>query len=531
MMSSAIAITSPQLILGDRTVKRNAAQRSEAQPLFDTVATRQIEHATQVMLTPHALMQRAGLSTARLALALAPHANTFWIACGPGNNGGDGLEAAMHLKQWGKSPVVTWLGASGKAPADAALSHRRALDVGVSFADAPPAEFDFCIDALLGIGASSTSPPREIEGRMADWIALINTSRAPVLAVDLPTGLNADTGDAGTVCVRATATLSLVTLKPGLFTAQGRDASGDIWLDTLGTQDIRAVDAPTARLARAPASLARDHSSHKGSFGDVAVIGGAPGMTGAALLAASAALHFGAGRVYVMLLDGGSMAVDPQNPELMFRPFDDHNFAASFGSADTAMTAVCGCGGGSALIAPVVAKLLSSNAHVVFDADALNAIAADETLQATLSARAARGLQTVLTPHPLEAARLLATTTQTIQKNRLNAAQTLAHRFNCIVVLKGSGTVIAAPGQTPAVNPTGNALLATAGTGDVLAGMVGARLAGLRSQHIDTPTTLAAVTFQAACEAVYVHGLVADEWPAQRALTASRLAQAVQMDV
>jgi hydroxyethylthiazole kinase-like uncharacterized protein yjeF len=377
LMSSATTMTSLRLIQ-----RKRAANQSAAQPLFDTAATRQIEHATQTLLPPHALMERAGLSTARLALALAPHANTVWIACGPGNNGGDGLEAAMHLKQWGKSPVVTWLGTPDKTPADAALSYQRALDAGVTFADAPPADFDFCLDALLGIGASSASPPREIQGPMAGWIAVINASRAPVLAVDVPTGLHADTGDAGALCVRASATLSLVTLKPGLFTAHGRDASGDIWLDTLGAQDTRATGAPTAWLAGVPARQARAHASHKGSFGDVAVIGGAPGMTGAALLAASAALHFGAGRVYVMLLDGGSMAVDPQNPELMFRPFNDQNFAASFGLADTgmaSMTAVCGCGGGTAMIASVVAKLLPSNAHAVIDADALNAVAADKT--------------------------------------------------------------------------------------------------------------------------------------------------------
>lgn len=504
-------MTSPRLIVGNR-----GANRSAPLPLFDTEATRHLEHATQAKLPPHTLMQRAGLSTAKLAMALAPHANTFWIACGPGNNGGDGLEAAMHLKQWGKSPVVTWLGTPGKAPADAAMSYQRALDAGVAFADVPPAEFDFCIDALLGIGASSTSPPREIEGRMAAWIAQINASPSPVLAVDLPTGLNADTGNASTLCVRASATLNLVTLKPGLFTAYGRDACGEIWLDTLGAQDTRATDAPTAWLAGAPVSQARDHASHKGSFGDVLVVGGATGMTGAALLAATAALHCGAGRVFVMLLDGSSIAVDLQHPELMFRPFDDLHFADQFTKTFAHMTVVCGCGGGTAVQAPL-ATILASNAHAVFDADALNAIAAEKALSGLLCTRAARGLQTVLTPHPLEAARLLATTTQEIQLDRLKAAQTLAHRFNCTVVLKGSGTVIAAPGQTPVINPTGNALLATAGTGDVLAGMVGARLASLAGS----------AAFQAACEAVYWHGEAADRWPAHRALAASRLARAV----
>ena len=511
-------MTSPRLIVGNCSANRNAPL-----PLFDTATTRHLEHATQAKLPPHTLMQRAGLSTAKLAMALAPHANTFWIACGPGNNGGDGLEAAMHLKQWGKSPLVTWLGTPGKAPADAAVSRQRALDADVTFVDAPPERFDFCIDALLGIGASHSNthpaPGRPTDGRMAAWIAQINASHSVVLAVDVPSGLNADTGAANALCVRATATLSLLTLKAGLFTAQGRDASGDVWFDALQGPHAPEIDSrsePSAWLAGAPVAHARAHASHKGSFGDVLVVGGAPGMTGAALLAATAALHSGAGRVFVMLLDGNSMAADSQHPELMFRPFDDLHFADQFTKTFAHMTVVCGCGGGTAVQAPL-ATILASNAQAVFDADALNAIAAEKALSGLLCTRAARGLQTVLTPHPLEAARLLATTTQEIQLDRLKAAQTLAHRFNCTVVLKGSGTVIAAPGRMPVINPTGNALLATAGTGDVLAGMVGARLASLAGS----------AAFQAACEAVYWHGEAADRWPAHRALTASRLARAV----
>ena len=504
-------------------------------PLFDTAATRQIEHAAQAKLPPHTLMQRAGLSTAKLAMALAPHADVFWIACGPGNNGGDGLEAAMHLKQWGKSPVVTWLGTSGKAPPDAALSCQRARDAGVTFADSPPAIYDFCIDALLGIGASHSSTSPELasptDRRMAACIAQINASQLPVLALDVPTGLNADTGDASAMCVRATATLSLVTLKPGLFTAQGRNASGDIWFDALQgphAPDVDVQHEPSAWLAGAPGDSVRDHASHKGSYGDVFVIGGAPGMTGAALLAATAALHCGAGRVFVMLLDGNSTAIDSRQPELMFRPYNELDFADQFDRLFANMTVVCGCGGGTAVQKPL-ATVLASNAHTVLDADALNAIAADTELAALLSLRVQRGVQTVLTPHPLEAARLLATTTQTIQQNRLEAAQALALRFDCTIVLKGSGTVIAAPALTPVINPTGNGLLATAGTGDVLAGMVGTRLANFASLQRNSPAvgvTQAAV-FQAACEAVYLHGEAAQRWPVHRALTASRLAQSM----
>jgi hydroxyethylthiazole kinase-like uncharacterized protein yjeF len=176
---------------------------------------------------------------------------------------------------------------------------------------------------------------------------------------------------------------------------------------------------------------------------------------------------------------------------------------------------VCGCGGGDAVRDPL-AKILSISAHVVIDADALNAIADDAQLQTLLIARGRRLAATVVTPHPLEAARLLGSTATQVQHDRLGAAEQLAQRFGCTVVLKGSGTVIAAAGQTPVINPTGNARLATAGTGDVLAGMVGARLAG----GLDA--------FEAACHAVYQHGLAADRWPAGATLVASTLARLAQ---
>lgn len=471
----------------------------QPQPLHGAAATRTLEAALATTLPPHTLMQRAGLATARLALAIAPHARTYWIACGPGNNGGDGLEAAMHLQQWGKTPLVSWLGTPATAPADARASHARAVAAGVRFVDAPPADCDICIDALLGTGAS-----RAPEGRLADWIAHINTLSVPVLAVDLPSGLQADTGTMPGPCVRASHTLCLLTLKPGLYTAQGRDQTGEVWYESLGA-DVTSA-APQASLAGAPAAAARRHATHKGSYGDVAVIGGARGMGGAALLAASAALHHGAGRVYVGLLDGGDMMVDPTHPELMFRT------PAALDAA--ALTVVAGCGGGQA-IAAQLPRLLSTAARLLLDADALNSIANDSQLATLLAVRSARQRQTVLTPHPLEAARLLACTTAAVQADRLAAAQQLAQRFGCTVVLKGSGTVMAAPGRLPVINPTGNARLATAGTGDVLAGLIGARLAQGES------------AFEAACAAVWLHGQAADSWPQDQALTAGALARAI----
>ena len=466
-----------------------------AWPLFNVAASRAIEQAAAAVLPPHTLMERAGLAVARLALALAPHAKTLWVACGPGNNGGDGIEAAMHLQQWGKHPVVTWLGDEARAPADTLASLQRARQANVAFAAGIPAHWDLAIDALLGLGSS-----RPLEGAMADWARALHGGAAPVLAVDLPSGIDADTGTGHGVT--ATHTLSLLSLKPGLFTAEGRDAAGQVWFDDLGVAD--PSQAPSAWLAGPPPATARLHASHKGSYGDVAVIGGAAGMTGAALLAASAALHAGAGRVFAALLDGATLDVDASQPELMFRPWDSLDLSR--------MAVACGCGGGDAIRA-VLPKVLATARALVIDADALNAISADTQLQTLLRARAQRQRPTVLTPHPLEAARLLGCDASQVQRDRLAAGRELVARFACVAVLKGSGTVITAPDLPPRINPTGNARLATAGTGDVLAGMIASRLGP------------GACAFEAAAGAVHAHGRAADDWPANRPLTASALAR------
>lgn len=470
-------------------------------PLHGRDQTRQIERLGATGLAPSALMQRAGLAIARLALSIAPHAERIWLACGPGNNGGDGFEAALHLHHWGKQPVVTWLGTPAKASPETAMAYQRLLSAGVSIEAEPTGDFDLHIDALLGIGAQA----REPDHQMASWIARLNTGNVPVLSVDIPSGLNADTGLVTQTHVRASHTLSLLTLKPGLFTAQGRDAAGTVWLDTLDIDaSILPIGNPMARLMAKPTTPERLHASHKGSFGDVAIIGGAPGMTGAALLAAAAALNAGAGRVFVGFLDSSALGVNVEQPELMFRPFQSLDLAN--------MSVVCGCGGGES-VQTILPSVLMTSKKLVIDADAINSIAMDASLQSALTNRATRGAATILTPHPLEAARLLGLTAGQIQNDRLGAALALCQRFACTVVLKGSGTVIAAPGQIPAINLTGNARLATPGTGDVLAGMVGARLAAGMS------------AFDAACHAAYQHGQLADNWPDGQPLTASRLAR------
>ncbi len=491
--------------------------------LFDTAATRRLEASAAAALAPHTLMQRAGQATARLALALAPHARTFWFACGGGNNGGDGLEAALLLHRGGHPVVVTWLGTPETAPADARQSWQRAQEAGVPFAAEPPflGPQDLCVDALLGIGLRADPRPRRPDARLLQWLARMHACAAPTLCVDLPSGLVAESGQyipglapAHPGATAARHTLSLLTLKPGLFTGQGRDAAGSVWFDDLGVP--ASTETPCAWLAGPPASAVRAHASHKGSYGDVAVIGGeglqarGMGMTGAALLAASAALHAGAGRVMVALLDAGALPALPQQPELMLRRCD----ALALDHA----TVVCGCGGGAA-VAAVLPDVLQQSARLVLDADALNAMAADPHLQHLLRERGRQGRPTVLTPHPLEAARLLAGTTAAVQADRLAAARTLADQYGCTVLLKGSGSVIAAPGRTPLINPTGNARLATGGTGDVLAGLVGARLAAEPAQ--------AGAAFAAAGNACWEHGAAADRWPAGRSLTAGALARAL----
>jgi len=375
----------------------------------------------------------------------------------------------------------------------------------VSFLEEAPANFDLAIDALLGIGAARTP-----EGQMAQWLARMYAGPAPVLSVDLPTGLHADTGALAHPLVNPIGgmakryCLNLLTLKPGVFTAHGRDAAGEIWFDDLGSSHAWAGESPIARLAGAPAHSPRPHASHKGHWGDVAVVGGAPGMGGAALLAATAALHSGAGRVFAALLDPAAPTVDPQKPALMLRSAESLAFDA--------MTVVCGCGGGTAVRAQLP-RVLASAPRAVLDADALNVIATDEALQQQLRARAARGRPTVLTPHPLEAARLLGINAAEVQADRLAAAGALVRRYAATVVLKGSGSVTAAEGQAPVINLTGNARLASAGTGDVLAGMIGAALA----THGNA--------FEAAWQAVWRHGAAADRWPTAESLTADALAQ------
>lgn len=486
--------SSSKLIVGAHGFVGTTAQ--PALSLHDVADTRAVERLAAASLPAHTLMERAGCAVARLALALAPHARTYWVVCGPGNNGGDGLVASRYLTLWGKHAVVTMLPPSDRHPEDARTALQDALHSGVPVQVEIPESFDCCIDALFGIGNL-----REMPGEYLEWLERMHHAQVPVIAVDVPSGLHADTGNTTAHHVQATHTLSLLTLKPGTFTANGRQACGEIWFDDLGC-------TPTS-----PASLElnpnrpqtiRQHNTHKGTYGDVAVIGGARGMTGAALLCAHAALRAGAGRVYLGLLDTTPQHGFSVPHELMVRAIDQLDWKHQ--------TVVAGCGGSDA-IAPYLDSVIRFASKLVLDADALNALAHSSDLKHLLTQREPG--TTLLTPHPLEAARLLGTTTPAIQSDRIAAAQLLAQQFQATVVLKGSGSVIATPHHTTTINATGNALLATGGTGDVLAGMLGASLASGRASH------------DAACQCVFRHGQIADLWPSHAAMTAGDLVQAL----
>jgi hydroxyethylthiazole kinase-like uncharacterized protein yjeF len=460
--------------------------------LYSCAQIRAIEHAAQARLAPGELMERAGQAATAFALDLldGEAAGAVLVLAGPGNNGGDGLEVAANLARQGVAVEVLHLAGERPASLEAARALRRAQDGGARFVDAIPAgrPWRLVVDALFGIGLA-----RPLAGRARELAAWTAQAACPVLALDVPSGLDADTGAVhgpDGLAVTATHTITCLGNKPGLYTGDGCDHAGEVRVDMLGADGLH-TEAAQAVLS-SPSLFAdrlapRRRNSHKGSFGDLVVLGGARGMAGAAVLAARAALFGGAGRVFAALLDGG-MALDPLQPEIMFRD--------AAGMAFDGRTVVAGPGMGNADAAiHLFGKALDAGTPLVADADALNLAAARPELQARL---AAHGGPKVLTPHPLEAARLLGVTAPIVQADRLEHARELALRLNAVVVLKGAGSVIARPDGFVAVNTSGNPGLATGGSGDVLAGFCGALLAQ------GWPA------WEAALGAAWMHGAAAD---------------------
>jgi hydroxyethylthiazole kinase-like uncharacterized protein yjeF len=462
-----------------------------AAPVLLTADLRRLEQAALSGRDPAPLTARAGLAAAELARTLAGDSGRpVLILAGPGNNGGDALVVALHLRQWWFRVTVVCLGGPGKYAGEAAAALREWQACGGELATAIPATQDWAlvIDGLFGIGLQ-----RELSGDYAALVESVNSLDAPVLALDLPSGLDADSGRVHGCAIAADHTITFIALKPGLLTLDGPDHCGNIHLADLGLADAVAAAPHGVLITDGVLNHLlppRPRNSHKGTYGSAGIVGGAPGMTGAALLAGRAALKCGAGRVYAGLLAGDAPPVDPLQPELMLRPADgvlrlDHLSALAIGP---------GLGDGPDA-AEYLDWALESDQPLLLDADALNLSAAFPALKDKLKQRVAT---TILTPHPAEAARLLGCSTAEIQHNRVAAALRLAGECNAGVVLKGCGSICAWPDGHWAVNASGNPGMAAAGMGDVLSGMIVALLAqGVGEQHALTA-------------AVHLHGAAAD---------------------
>lgn len=434
--------------------------QEEASPPAATAAqVRRIEAAAFAREDSFAVMGRAAAAVAARARELpAP----LVLVAGTGGNGGDAALAAVELRRGGRD-VQLFYPLGPPREGDALKAWRAAEEAGAAGRTGPldlPAGCGV-VDGLFGIGLS-----RELGAEAQAAVAAVNARARATLAVDVPSGLCADTGRLLPAAARAARTVTFFARKPGLLMRHGPDCCGVVEVDGLGCElppdaERGAVIAGLAGIA----ALRRGSDSHKGSFGSLAVVGGAAGMLGALHLATRAALAHGCGKVFAVPCDPAAPPVDLLQPEIMWRAE----------APDEADALVAGVGMGDAKEARArLACLLEREVPVLLDADALNMTAADRGLRKRLRNRRAASL---LTPHPGEAARLLACGRDEVQADRLAAARRLAADAGAWVALKGAGTVVAAPDGSWAVNSSGNAGLAQAGSGDVLAGVIGALLA------------------------------------------------------
>ena len=432
------------------------------------------------------------------------------IVCGKGNNGGDGLALARRLRIRGVPVRVALLApfASFKGEAKLNLSILRKTDVEVapnatSAAIAEIIEWsDILIDAMLGVGLSSP-----LKGNYALTAELMNMAGRPVVAVDIPTGINADTGAVMGTAVRADLTVTMVLPKRGLVLYPGASFAGQVRVADIGIP-TEVVEKEKIRVILLEHGLAegqmavRDRDANKGDYGHLLVVAGSLGKAGAAIMAAKGALRSGAGLVSVATPIGLVPIIQQQVFEAMCLPAGESvDGTLSIGSEDELVKAsgrmsACAIGPGLTThyeTVQVVKDLIQRIAvPMVIDADAVNALAGNPGI--LLKAKA----PVVLTPHPGEMARLLGVSAEDVQRDRINSAQEFAGKYGVTLVLKGAGTVIATPQGEVFINTTGNPGMATGGTGDVLTGMIGSLL----SQGYG-PT-------QAACLAVYLRGLAGD---------------------
>lgn len=472
---------------------------SHALPLYRADAVRALERAAAARgIDATTLMARAGASVAALAMARWPGARRIGVLCGRGNNGGDGYVAALALHHAGLDVRVLSAGEPMTPEAKDAARAWREAGQGVQAIDAPHVDAESCspalpcvdlwIDALFGVGLN-----RAPEAALAAVLYAIGASGAPVLAVDVPSGLDADAGSAPGVALRADLTLCLVGAKRGLFTAAGRALAGEVRIDALDVpQETFAAASPAAFAVAAPALRAalpqRGDDSHKGRHGRVLCVGGDAGMQGALVLCAEAAARGGAGSVVAWTRPGAVAALNARRPEVMATAVDARlasgdDDAALRDALDATAADVIAIGPGlgrGAWGRALFDAALASGRPLVIDADALGLLAERHRDAGQDEPWPRMAGDAVLTPHPGEAARLLGVSTADVQRDRFAALDALVARYRCTVVLKGAGTLVGAPGETPRVVRAGNPGMATAGMGDVLAGVI----AALRAQGL-----------------------------------------------
>ncbi|MHB8347119.1 MAG: NAD(P)H-hydrate dehydratase [Acidiferrobacterales bacterium] len=443
--------------------------------LYSAAQAREIDRLAALDRGPAAepLMERAGAAAFELLRRRWPRARRVAVICGPGNNGGDGYVVAWRLQAAGITPLVMGPGGPGSQDSDAARARERLLASGVSvqpLCAADLARCDVVVDALFGTGLE-----RPLQGEWLAAVGAINHCRAPVLAVDLPSGLHAGSGRVLGDAVRATTTLALIGLKAGMFTGSGRDCCGEICFDSLGVpaQSMAAV-VPLARRISADSLRCllrpRARYAHKGDAGRVLVVGGGPGMGGAVHLAGSAAYRSGAGLVTVAAHPAHAGSLNYGCPELIVHGVDGSGCLRPL--LERADVVAVGPGLGQDEWARELWKVVrESHRPLVVDADALNLLAADP----------ATSDDWILTPHPGEAGRLLRCSTGDVQNDRFAAVREIVRRFGGVCVLKGSGSLVAGGADDPVwLCDRGNPGMASGGMGDVLTGII----AGLAAQGL-----------------------------------------------
>ncbi|KXX64851.1 bifunctional ADP-dependent NAD(P)H-hydrate dehydratase/NAD(P)H-hydrate epimerase [Marichromatium gracile] len=418
-------------------------------------------------LSGRELMERAARAAQRLVAARWPQARRVCVLVGGGNNGGDGYALARLLRRAGREVRVLSLVAPERLRHEAAEACRDWRAAGGSvepWRGGLPEDAELLVDALLGIGLE-----RPLREHWAEAVRALNAHPAPVLALDLPTGLHADRGAVLGEVVRASATISFIVLKQGLLTGAGPGCCGRLHWDSLGVPEALLVAAPASARridwAGQRACLGvRRRDAHKGQCGHVLVIGGAPGMSGAARLAGEAALRAGAGLVTIATHPAHAALLNLTRPELMVHGVEHGgDLGPLLARAD--LVAIGPGLGREAWGRGLWQRVLECRLPLVVDADALNLLA-EQSL---------RRDDWVLTPHPGEAGRLLGCGTAAVEADRFAALATLRQKYGGVLVLKGAGTLVAdADATPPAVCSDGNPGMATAGAGDVLTGVVAA---------------------------------------------------------